>query len=216
MNAFCDGGRDKTLILKNRFSKNADPQRTERFKILFQYLLVLIGSVIAGALFTFFFTENLLTQLGSNIQTHFQTIFENCNSIPQAIRLVVRYAFPELICVLLSFLFTFSMLNYLISDLILVYEGFTSGCSVFLLFRLNTGMLWEEILFGITRFGILVCFSVALYRMALYSSQLKRFTETGRPMIHPRTVLRLILCTAIFGTLILLFDLLYCLLIYLL
>ena len=135
----------------------------------------------------------------------------------------MRYSAAELICIAVTFVFTFSVLNYVTSDLILVYRGFTGGFSACLLYRIlmmeNTeyqpGWLRFFIFVGV-KGCILIGFFLYSWCAALYSYEMKRLNATGRAIWNTRVMGALVLGTIAFCGLILFLNGFYCFLIFVL
>lgn len=195
----------------------------ERMKILIQFLIMLLASLLAGGIFTEFLGAEALLTLSQRVSTHFVAPFAGCMGLGDAVGAVVRYSAAELICVVVTFVFSFSVLNYLTSDLILVYRGFTFGFSACLLYRMlmmehmgyQPGWLRFFIFVG-AKGCILLGFFLYSWRAALHSYELKRLNDAGRAIWNTRVMGALILGTLAFCGLILFFNGFYCLLIFVL
>lgn len=208
-----------TNIFKKIFENDL---HKEKIKIIFQYSLMLIASVIAGGAFTYLLENEFLLQVSYRMSVHFEIPFANCAGITEVIQTILQYSLPELIGILTLCVFSFSAITDFIADLILVYEGFHSGFSALLLYQMKaasvgyypkTGHVGTFVLFkGI----ILVCFFLYAFRITLYSHDGRQWNETGRAVFSMRMLAMILIRTVAFSGLILLLNSLYGVLIFLL
>ena len=210
----CDEWEDKTLIRKKSPIGLKDPMRTERKKILFQYTLVLIGACLVGILIPFLFKLNYLELIDERLDQHFNGMFFECYSWFQVIEMIVRYSFIHVGCLLLIYLFSFSMINYPISSLVLGFEGLRSSFSLCVLFLFGDTGILISLLFLVSKILWLCLLLAASYRMAVYSLDLKRVSQLGRPMFSWKTVACLTRCVICFIGSIMIIHFIYCGLIY--
>ncbi|MBQ9085867.1 MAG: hypothetical protein IJY47_01635 [Clostridia bacterium] len=169
--------------------------RRERQKILFQYVLTLLISLLSGGIFVGLLSDEFFSAIVYQTSVHFELVFSNIASFSQGILLVLRYAVPDLLCIAICFIFAFSSIHCLVSDLILLFEGFTAGFSGWLMFQMewsrtppfaNSGYLITFLLF---RGSMMLGFLLYCRRTALIAMTLRQHTEVGRSVFPPRMVL---------------------------
>ena len=173
--------------------------RLERFKIGFQYVLVLLASAVMGWLLAKSDDIQIEQAQMELILGHFFRPFASLPSARQALLTVLSFAASTLLGVALVFLFSFSAINCLINNGILIYFGARTGYTVSLL--LQVVMQSDRIGFG--RWILFFSFKLATmllllfcaYRTSEYSCYMRMNSSSGRALFHPRTVLSLCACT---------------------
>lgn len=192
--------------------------KKEKAKILFQFTLMLVASVVCGICFSQLLSENTLFEISKEIQLHFSSFFGNCYYVEDYLGKLLCLSSSNLISILILFIFSFSFLNYIISDIIITFHGFCFGMN-FSLFRMisfpQIGTR-SSLLYLVSHFLLLLLLSFYAYTMALYSLKLRLFTNNGRAIVSKKLLFKIILFTlTILGT-ILIINGLYCLFIFLL
>ena len=186
-----------------------------RKKIWLQYSLTVLGSLLVGGLFVAFLSDESLPRIFYQVAVHFELAFYGISSFLHGCCMVLRYAFPDLICGGLCFLFAFSPFHCWISDLILTMEGISVGFSVWLLFQIerartpafaNGGYLLAFLLYklSILTVFVLVCSQSSLVVTKRQSLSSQRFYR------------RLLLLWTVFGGTVVLLTATYALALYIL
>ena len=192
------------------------PERAERIKILFQYGFMLLGGFFIGALLPSFFSQDTQMKLADTVAQHFSLPFANCQGWLHRLSLVSYASAMDWILIGISFLFSFSVLNYLISDIVLSYIGFRFGLCISILCRLigaecNSFVFHRSHLlsFGVFKLLIVVCLFLYSYRLTSYSYEIKQTFRNGRASIRLEHLIPLLGLTLICGILIFLIHVLY-------
>ena len=197
-------------------------QRLERIKILSLFSSVLLISCILGAIMANYISSSSYANYMFLISTHFETAFLDSSGFVDCARIVTRYALPDIISVLAVFAASFSICNYLITNVVLIYNGLKIGLSIAFLaqFNANNGLYTvgntKVIIFALIEFITLLLILYYSYRSALSSVALRRTDQSGRPNLKTKDFLQFASKTlaCIGGVLIL--NALYCAFIYIL
>ncbi len=207
------------------FSSNfrTDQERLERIKILFQFILMLVCSVIIGWLVVNSLTETFYQNSVLGVSTHFETVFINCKTFYDYIKEILLYALSDILSVFVIFVVSFSAFNYLVCDLLLVYNGLRIGTSVSFLSAFISNSIFAYNI-GLLRFVVFVFFKAVVlmlmldyaYRAALYSQKLKLTAPNGRPNVKVKVLLPFIVYTLTYIGSVIIINGVYCWLIYLL
>lgn len=198
-----------------------NPQRLERIKILFQFLLMLVCSFAIGWMLANSVSEAFYQNSVLGISAHFETVFINCNTFYDYIKAILLYALSDILSVFIIFIVSFSAFNYVISDFLLVYNGIRVGFSVSFLssfisdpiFAYNVGLL-RYIVFAFFKAVILLLILDYSYRAAVYSQKLKITSPNGRPNIKIKVFLPFIVYTLTYVGSVIIINGVYCWLIY--
>ncbi len=198
-------------------AKRAHAWEREQTKIIFQYGLMTIASWVAGWLLPRFLGEGLWQSAENAIATHFALPFSAMTNAKELLYAVYAFFLPTLLCISIVGIFSFSSLNCLVSDGVLVYLGMRTGCTVSLLysfFRSSTALSYrldslQWFLFILFKLLVLTVFFVYAVRMAKYSYRLRIYSQEGRTLFHPQTVGALLLQFALCTLVLFLLHLLY-------
>ncbi len=177
----------------------AQAWRLERFKIGFQYTLVLLASLIVGWLWANASDVPVTQEQLEGILRHFASPLASLPSLREAAPFVLSFAASTLLCVAIVFLFSFSALNCLINNGILIYFGIRTGYTVAIL---RWGLMHSEtfaaqigwgrwVLFLLFKLALATAFWVFCFRASEHSCYLRMYSESGRAVLHPKTVLSL-------------------------
>ena len=174
----------------------AQAWRLERFKIGFQYALTLAAALVMGWLLPHLWGNTIADWQMEAIEKHFSLPFASLSTVSQALSFVASFAAPTLLCFLIVFLFSFSSLNCLINNGVLVYLGMRTGYTFSVLIRIVTQVPPTAYQPGWICLGIFVIFKFALlllifryaFRSSEYSYYLRMYSQSGRALFHPRTV----------------------------
>ncbi len=177
------------------------PIRIETIKFFIQYLLMLIASSVAGGAFTFFLNGETYVSFFYRIYTHFSIPFSYCRNAGDVASVLLKYSAPKLIAAAMILLFSFSVLNHLATQLVLVIEGFKFGFSVCILFRLIFSPMIREylssflcIIYILTCLLVLILLVRYAVDLAKYSIAVRCYTSLGRPSFSARNLTRLLIC----------------------
>ena len=176
-------------LFENIYSSKMHDGRSslERVKILFQFVLMLVCSLIIGTLMTGMVEADFYIGAQSTVSSHFEMLFLDIVGVSDVIRSVIAYSVFEIICVIVIFVASFSVFNYAVSDIVLVICGIKSSFSVAFLseyisepiFSYNVGYLKFAVYFIFKALMLLLIFIYA-YKSAVYSVDLRYSTANGR------------------------------------
>lgn len=179
--------------------RNKSQIRLEKQKIVFQFTVVLIASFVAGTLFIRLISDEALRTISERISNHFLSeasksfFFKNCT--------------VDILCVFILYLFSFSFINYVVSDIIIAFTSFNFGIFSRLCILFNN------------QFSILIFFKLVLLlliyiyscKIAMDSLKLKKFLPNGRISIDNKTFTKITVLTVSVIAVILIINGLYCL-----
>jgi len=176
--------------------------------MLFQYLLVLIVSTIAGL---FLARSTSLSFLCERAVRHFTLPFSHCTSFREVSLEYLRYSLSDLICAILLLVSSFSLLNCLSSEFILAFQGLRFGVTLTAVFSIRGfGYSGERLSLLLFRFGIIFCFVLCAYHLSRHSYEFRKSLTSGRVTFSPKNTLPLFGFFLLLTSAILLFNLLYC------
>ncbi len=186
----------------------------ERKKVFFQFTLMTLMALVMGGMLEKLLTPAFEKRALTAVTTHFEIPFHYCDTAWDWLLCILRYALPDLITLTVIFLAAFTFLNYVITDLALVYAGGRLGLS-FLLLTKSSGISFAHRTIFLLFHGLMLAL-IWLYacQSALLSFHLKRFSSVGRLSTAPLEALRLLLFTFLYAVFAFILDGLYCLLIY--
>ena len=197
------------MLRQNRDTNNI---RLERCKIAFQFTLMVVASIICGICISRMLSDTFISTATNKICQHFFTV-----KVPRAFfEYFVDYlkisAF-DIALITLILIFSFSFINYVISDLILVFAGIRLGFFARLI--ATSGITFaDKVAFYIFKpitMAMLFAFSLL---MALHSLEIRRFSSNGRLIKNRKKLYSMLICSITFIGLILISNGLYCLCIY--
>ena len=192
--------------------------RREQIKIIFQYSLMLVASVIAGGLLPRFLGDRAWQSALHAVTVHFDLSFSLPIAAKEFFYTVYTFFLPTLICVGIVGIFSFSSLNCLITDGVFVYLGMRTGCTISVLCTLFRRNMLESLHFGFFKLFIFLLFKLLLLaffmlyavQMSKYAYRLRVYSKEGRTLFHPQTVFALlgkvILCSTVLFALHLLYG----------
>lgn len=176
-------------IMNNLFKKHFKTT----FFLYISYIFILIFSICIGYFLPQFLNENLLSSIYQKIALHFETPIYAVNDFSSWINVSLKYAFPDIVCIFIIFLFSFSSSNSIISGIILAYMGIKSGCEASLVcltytsnieYTLKTTELF--VFFALKILLISLCIRYIYYTLRFYS------TYIAKPS-SPASILKIIL-----------------------
>lgn len=199
------------MIFSRHKQKGAD---IEKAKIVFQFAVMMVASVIGGMCFS-----NLLS--ASAIQRFTAKLYISLNATSADVSFLdifIKVALVDIICVAILFVFSFSFINYIVSDIVIVFLGFRFGMNAAII-KLSgfsqigvADSLWFWIFKGVILFGIMLYACVAAFK----ALELRRFGANRRPRINTKALLHIVLSSVVAIAFTLAFNGLYCLLVYIL
>lgn len=199
------------MIFSNYKQKSAD---IEKAKIVFQFAVMLVASVIGGMCFSNMLSSTAIQRFTAKLYISFNATSADVSFID----IFTKVAIVDVICVALLFVFSFSFINYIVSDMVIVFLGFRYGMSsaIIKLSDFSQIGLGNSLLFWI--FKGLILFSIMFYASvaAFKALELRRFGANRRPKINNKSLLHIILFTALAMVFTLAVNGLYCLFVYIL
>lgn len=169
---------------------------TENKKILFQFILMLVAALIGGICFIKAVEPHLPPVALNKILANFSNSPLNYVTFGGFIQAVFKAALPYFISTLLVFIFSFSYVCYIISDIILALNGFAAGVSMALLCvsapQIKMFSATVFIISIILPLIVLFCFT---YYSALFSLNIRVRSSNGRMILPPAKLLKFILKT---------------------
>lgn len=183
-------------------------KHSESAKVLFQYLFLTLASVIAGM---FLARHSSLSFLGEQASRHFSLPFRYCSSFREVFFEFCHYFLADFICIIFLICSSFSLLNCLVSDLILTFLGLRLGISISAAFSLHKSSPYGETwgLF-LLRLGVTLCFIVCAYHVSRCSYAFRSNLTSGRISLSPKHTMILFGIFFFLTSAILLFHILYC------
>lgn len=190
-------------------------KQAEACKILFQFVLMLIASFFGGIFFVREFGINFSYKIWDKALLHFSHSHASGATPTHIINDVLSSSLIYVISLLLIFIFSFSFINYLVTDILLATNGFCAGLCITLVYicRKQIGIP-SFLAFTLFVFASLITVFFFALRMAIYSLELKLDTANGRMRLEPRLIARIALTLlSTLGTLVLL-GFLHCLILF--
>ena len=179
--------------------RNKSQIRLEKQKIVFQFTLVLVAAFVAGVLFVRLISENALSAISERISKHF--LSEATASF------FIKNCAVDVVCVFVLYLFSFSFINYVISDIILAFVGFRFGIFSRLCVLSDTG----NAIFIFFKLLLLLLIFVYSCKIAMDSLKLKKILPNGRVSVESQTFTQITVLTVIAVVLVFIINGLYCL-----
>ena len=191
-------------------------EQTERSKIIFQFVLMLIASILCGVFFVQILSDNYLDNALVNVSKHFNAPFKGHTDIEGILSSYLSYCFFDICCIVLIYIFSFSFISYAVTDITIAFCGFRFGMGIALLWQLafvrigffNCGV------FVVLRLLMLVVLLIYSYKMAFYSLRIRISSTNGRAVIFTKGFFSTLLFSLSAVGVTLIIDGLYCLLIY--
>jgi hypothetical protein len=213
------GKRD--MYLKNIASKPMD--KLEQAKIIFQFILMVLCSLIIGAMLSSICSEEYYISSQFQISAHFEKMFLGISELPDALLEILRYSLTDIVVILLVFLVSFSIVNYVATDILLIVCGIRCGFLITFLsgylndtpFIYNTDILDFSIFtfFKLSVLLLVLCYS---YHAAICASYMKYKNENGRVSVYFSKFISFVAITVAYVGALIIINAAYCLLIYIL
>ena len=204
-------------------SARIDPQKLEKMKISFLFSFVLLISALLGMLVVNYISTEIYANSLFRLSNHFETVFLRCSDFVGYAKIIAQYSLYDIIALLIIFASSFSMLNYLLTDIVLFYSGIKFGISV--AFLINFSKLSDlSYSIGNTRLALFVFAELAIIAIVLYYScysamsslNFRRTDTSGRPNIKTSDLISFAVKTAACVGATLILNTLYCFLLYIL
>lgn len=166
---------------KNKF------QYIEKKKIVFQFFLVSIFSFIAGVLFVNLASDEFLSDIARSLEI-------NTNIDEDFLYSVLKNALSDISVVIILYIFSFSFINYLISDFVLAFWGFKTGLYVYTYFLSNIRYvkLFALISIKIALLAVVLLFACSL---GIKSLSLVRYRPNSRIRIDKKCLVSITILT---------------------
>ena len=195
-------------INRRFFNVSIGLKQNEPAKILFQYLILTVCSVIAG--WCILRTASL-SELTEQAFKHFTHPFRQCDSFEEVLSEFLAFVCSDLLCAILLLLSAFSLLNYWCSDLILAFLGLRLGGAASSLLSLRGfGYYSERWMLFVTRLLITLCFVLCAYFLSRCSYEYREHLKFGKGSRSIKHTVALILPMLVLISVILIFNILYC------
>ncbi len=194
-------------------SRNTELEKT---KILFQFILMLVASVIGGICFSGLLGEQAIFDLTQCLSAHFNTKVTDAD-ISFLLVKVIRTSLIDLCGISVIFVFSFSFINYMITDLLLVFFGFKFGlnASVIAVSGPVSMGIGNSLSYWLIKCGVLVIILICACKMAVRSLDMKRHSsDNGRLFFYKSTTFMLFIDTLVAIGAVLICNTLYCIFIY--
>ena len=203
--------------------RDINAQKLEKIKIFFLFSSALLLSATVGILVARDISTELYAGSLFRISTHFETAFLKCSKFVDCAKIVALYSLSDVVSLLRIFAAAFSILNYLITDMVLLYNGMKLGVTVAFLVNFNDKndspyhvgniRLFVFILFELM---ILSLFLYYAYLAATSTDTLRRTESNGRPNIKTKDFFQFATKTAACVGAVFIINSLYCLSLYIL
>ena len=180
------------------FNGNRTPhiERIETLKIKFQFLITVVCSFILGVLLFGACSDSFSLQAQKAVDTHFSNLFFGVFGIKDIFLTITVYTLPYILAIIIITVLSFSVFNYIASDIILLTCGIKIGYSITLLFNCvysdaaseNIDLL-DFLLFAIARLLLLALITCYAYRASLFSYNVSFKYKNGRHYLAPLSLL---------------------------
>ncbi len=203
--------------------KHIDPKTLEKMKISFLFSSVLIVSTLLGIFIANYVSVSIYPNSVFLLSNHFETAFLRCTDFLGCVKIIALYSLSDIILLLIIFAVSFSILNYLLTDIVLFLAGVKFGISVaFLLTFSRISNLPYSI--GSIRIFIFIASELLILALLLYYSysaaisalSFRGTNVSGRPNIKVRDFMFFSVKTAACVGAILILNAIYCFLLYVL
>ena len=173
----------------------------EKIKIVIQYACVTVLFAIGGGAFTYLLDAEDYLSFFNRVYVHITLPFSECKEPIEALKILLRYSLPRYILAVVILLFSFSVLNHLVSQLVLIWESGKLGFSCMLLGRMVSSEAIRTyiptkfcVLYTVTSVSLLIACFVYTIRMANHSMDSFSRANSGRAMISLEAFRRLFTC----------------------
>lgn len=202
---------------------HSDPQRLEKIKISFLFSAVLLISSFLGMIVANYISADLYANSVFRISNHFETAFLRCSDLLGYIKIIALSSLSDIIAFFVIFAVSFSILNYVITDVVLFYCGVKFGISVAFLvgfsrlqnspYRLGGIRLSLFVLTELILLVLILCYSCYA---ATASLRFKQTASSGRPNIKTGDLILFSVKTVACVGAVIILNALYCFSLYIL
>lgn len=195
-------------------------RKIELFKILFQFILMTLCACVIGIIVSQMLDVSFYESAQRSVSLHFEALFLGMNGFREVLTALIKYCLWELVCIAVVFCISFSVINYAVTDMVLVFSGFRTGFSIsFLAHYLQEGRFVYSP--GGLRFAVFLSVKIVLmillflyaYKAAAYSASL-RFSSGGRLCLKPMQIFPFCVFTLAYVGSVMIVSGAYCLVIY--
>lgn len=188
----------------------------EKAKIIFQFSLMLIVSVIGGICLAKLVRDEVSEGLSEIVCRHFLTLFTDGVELRDGVLYILRLCTADIACICIMLIFSFSFINYTVTDMVMVFCGFRFGLDVAVVFGTALKSIggFDFAVFVVLRAAVALVLLAYACKTAIYSLNIRRFSYNGRLIISPKSVITAFLLTLTLLGAVLFINGLYCLLIY--
>lgn len=201
-------------MLKDTF-RGASPALNERRKIVLQFSIMLVASLIAGICFVITFGISFSDSIWNNVITHFTRTNASEYGIFSLTVLALRLCMPYLLSALFMMLFCFSFINYALYDILIAANGFCIGACLMIVYVLRHCVgIFTFIGYCIISLASLLLLLFLALRASELSLKMKISSSNGRLIFRARPLMQMLLtlCTTLGAFMLLGF--LHCLLLF--
>ncbi len=198
----------------SNYAKSTD---VEKAKIIFQFSLMLVASVIGGICFSRFVGENAINGMAARLYGHFFQALPAENLLSNFFIRLLRTVLCDILCISIIFVFSFSFINYIVTDAVLIFTGFKFGmnAAVIKLATSDTLGVGNMLTYLLIRGVLLPIFLVFTCRMAIYSLKLRRFSgDNGRIALNTKSLFLMLRETLTMLLAVMVFNIFYCVFVY--
>ncbi len=170
-----------------------DNRQTEIYRILLQFALIALISLLLGICFSRVIGNGLVLSFGEQIKIHFFSEVKKDELLKSIAIFALYYSIADLLCISAAFLSTFSVFNYLVSNIILFYKGFSAGLSLSVLYKCVFNYEITDTrcftVFTVFKIIMLTFMTLFLYGITLHSFDLKTFLPNNRFVLNLKAFL---------------------------
>ena len=192
-------------MIRRQVSKSS-ADTIEKKKILFQFILMLATAFIGGICFIKAIGADLPINIQDKVFVNFSSISLCGFELSCFIYNLLLLCMPYIVSAIVILAFSFSYISYVVSDIILVLNGFCAGISTALVVNLmiNTNFFMAINFVVSTAIALIILFQFA-YDAALFSLDIRINSPNGRMILSPQKLLRITVKLFVtFGTFIIL------------
>lgn len=193
--------------------RNISEASLEKIKIISQFVLMLAASVVLGVCISKAFSAQFMGAALSTILRHFSPHAENVILKDAFVRYVL-FTLPDIITAIILLIFSFSFINYIVSDVVIVVYGVRLGIAASLVSAMQEVGMFDRVMFFVLRSVIPLLVLVLSYKLASSAVDIRIFSSSGRLISDKTKIIQMFLTTLAFVGLVLLLKGLYCLCLY--
>ena len=171
-------------------------ERTEKLKIIFQFLTTAIISFVLGSLLLGACSDSFEAFAQNKLNAHLSCLFYGIGDFKDAFMTIVMYTLPYIFSVIVIAFLSFSVLSNLASDIVILSCGIKIGFSITLFLNcltygsdLQNVNLLKFLIFAVFRVFILALIIWYAYKAALFSKNISCRNSSGRFYLEPSRIL---------------------------